>query len=238
MSQKQADQTGREKAETLKRSVNCVLSDNVCSGESSESDSEAEDESESDSNSGRVRCAACGFAFLPDKARTKFCDHACYSDWRSARTAFVDRFWSKVNKTSSCWLWTGAVRGNGYGFIAQRRVNGRQVRTMAHRMAWEMAHGPIPSGLVACHTCDTPACVNPAHLFLGTPKDNIADALRKGRPIGRPRKALQGVGQEPRDARQFSQPVQALACDVVVHERQSAIAQQASSTPLKGARTW
>lgn len=142
-------------------------------------------DSESSGDSRAVQCASCGTAFVADKNRRKFCSHSCYADWRSARTSFVDRFWSKVNKTDACWLWTGATRGGGYGFIAQRRVDGRQLRTMAHRMAWELTHGAVPDGLIACHRCDTPACVNPSHLFLGTQKDNIADALRKGRLVGR-----------------------------------------------------
>lgn len=154
-----------------------VGSDNVCSAPEFESDSE----SISDSHRSKVPCAACGRGFWPDKTRTKFCDHDCYSDWRSRRTSFVDRFWSKVNKTSNCWLWTGVTRGMGYGMVALRRVDGKQPREMAHRLSWQLANGPIPDGLLVLHRCDVPACVNPEHLFLGTTKDNAQDALRKGR---------------------------------------------------------
>lgn len=80
---------------------------------------------------------------------------------------------------TGCWLWLGVER-NGYGTYTVR-ANGRKKMHSAHRFAWERVHGPIPKGLFACHRCDTPGCVNPDHIFLGTPRDNFEDMRRKRR---------------------------------------------------------
>ena len=87
-----------------------------------------------------------------------------------------ERFWQKVRKSAGCWIWLGCVDGWGYG---QAGVNGK--RKQAHRYSYELAHGPIPAGMVVMHSCDTAACVNPSHLSIGTHADNQADMRSKGR---------------------------------------------------------
>lgn len=74
-----------------------------------------------------------------------------------------------------CRLWLGTV-ANGYGSFRRRGY-----RRYAHRYAWARVHGPIPAGMFVCHECDTPLCCEISHLFLGTPKENTADCIRKGR---------------------------------------------------------
>lgn len=91
----------------------------------------------------------------------------------------MERFWSKVDRSPDCWVWTGAVNDRNRPSYGRIRIDGRTRYT--HRLSWEMHHGPVPAGMEVCHTCDNPPCVRPDHLFLGTTSDNQQDACRKGR---------------------------------------------------------
>jgi hypothetical protein len=106
------------------------------------------------------------------------------------RLSLEERFWEKVNRNGpvpserpdlgSCWTWEASIDPSGYGRFGVKK----QVRK-SHRVAWEIAHGPIPDGLHVLHKCDNPACVRVDHLFLGTNRDNTLDKIRKGRqPTG------------------------------------------------------
>jgi hypothetical protein len=87
-----------------------------------------------------------------------------------------DYFWSLIRRGDGCWPWAGTPASGGYGRL---KWGGRQVR--AHRVAWELTHGPVPPGLVVMHKCDNRLCCNPAHLEVGTQRDNILDMHTKGR---------------------------------------------------------
>lgn len=124
----------------------------------------------------------------------------------SLRRSLADRFAEKVNRdgptqahmATPCWEWTGARIPDGYGSVGR---GGGRSQVGAHRVSWTLAHGPIPAGLFVCHRCDNRGCVRPDHLFLGSPRANSEDMVRKGRTVSgerhnsrtKPETVLKGV---------------------------------------------
>ena len=126
----------------------------------------------------------------------------------------AERFWRHVKKgrPDECWLWQGATAGKGYGTMA---VDHTGKMDGAHRVSWMIHRGPIPEGMCICHKCDVAACVNPAHLFLGTIAANNRDMFRKGRGAHPPKLTPEQIRQIR--ASKLSQPK--LAAKFGVHHR-------------------
>lgn len=130
-----------------------------------------------------LACERCGTPLTGAQQR-RFCRLACYHAWQADRASagIVARFWGKVQQTPTCWLWRASTV-RGYGQFAYSRPGAPNVKVYAHRMAWILTHGPIRDNYSVLHRCDTPLCVRPDHLFLGTQADNLNDARAKGRLV-------------------------------------------------------
>lgn len=135
-----------------------------------------------------ILCACgCGtplrVAKYPSQQSTWVRGHAPSS--KLDETEIAKRFWSKVDKRESCWIWTGEKSAHfGYG-----RLHVKKTRVRAHRYSWQLHKGPVPRGMFVLHSCDNPLCVNPGHLRLGTQPENIQDQIDRGRHSGQQRRA-------------------------------------------------
>jgi hypothetical protein len=121
------------------------------------------------------------FGRMPQRVKlTMSCRNAsCVNPFHIIDGDDAERFWLKVKilGKDDCWLWVAGTRRDGYGVF---QVFNPHKNFAAHRFAFEDKVGPIPSRLYVCHRCDRKLCVNPSHLFLGTQKDNMVDAVSKG----------------------------------------------------------
>lgn len=126
-----------------------------------------------------IKCACgCGNMLLK---YDKYGRSRSYLPGHGRRGESIRKFWNKVEKTGTCWLWTGGKTTAGYGSLTHN-----QHRYYAHRFAYELIQGDIPSGMELMHKCDNPACVNPEHLVVGTHCDNMRDAFGKLRILREP----------------------------------------------------
>ena len=131
-------------------------------------------------------CLECNktFTALAYKHRM-FCGIRC-SNKAKAKTKTTKplavRFWKRVRLSAGCWLWLGPPHHNGYGNIrTEKDINGNSRLIGPHQASWLINHGPIPAGFWVLHKCDTPLCVNPDHLYLGTRADNAMDMVVRER---------------------------------------------------------
>lgn len=122
-------------------------------------------------------CQNCQVSFRRKQAVALFCSRECRAANDRRPEVRARLFWAKVSKAphpKGCWLWTGRCVGHGHGIVG-RSDNCVRSYTVAHRYAWEMELGPIPEGRWLLHHCDTPNCVNTAHLYIGDRADNVRD---------------------------------------------------------------
>lgn len=122
-------------------------------------------------------CVQCGTTFytMPCYDKTH-CSVPCANETKRGPRCTPEMFWAKVHKGERCWIWLGTKHYRGYGACAKAYGD-----TRAHRVSWKLTHGPIPKGQGVLHRCSTPLCVNPAHLYLGDQKQNMADCVAAGR---------------------------------------------------------
>lgn len=132
-----------------------------------------------------------------------------------------ERFRRQYKKGEECWEWTGGTDRQFYGRFSAE-LHG-VMHTKAHRYSWALQHGvPIPDGMVVCHSCDNPRCVNPAHLWLGTQDDNMRDKISKGRHVlnharGEARPEAKLTESEVRVILLDARPYAVIAADYGVH---------------------
>jgi len=132
-----------------------------------------------------VTCEQCGKQFprrpseykkAVEQGKSIYCSYACHHQANLEIATIKCRDNYRIEEGSGCWIWEGSLCGDGYG---KSHFLGKVYR--ANILSYLLRVGEIPQGMFVCHHCDRPGCINPEHLFLGTPKDNSQDMVKKGR---------------------------------------------------------
>lgn len=144
-----------------------------------------------------IYCNVCGTAFHPKYGReleSRYCSNACrYKPYADKGHILQARILASIDKDGNCWVWKGQRNKLGYGFL---RIETHHVR--AHRASYMAFYGDIPEGMLICHKCDNPSCVNPDHLFVGTNSDNSRDMSMKGRAGNQGKPSILRGSRHPR----------------------------------------
>ena len=138
-----------------------------------------------------IKCDTCAQEFYIQRneiGKKRFCSKPCHNKAQISPLIPEEKFWNRVLKTDSCWLFVGHKnKKTGYGSFSRNKKDGT---CLPHRFSWEITYGPIPPNLYVLHQCDNKICVKPEHLFLGTQRDNVRDAIKKGLFIFGPNRKL------------------------------------------------
>lgn len=125
-------------------------------------------------------CKICHKKFSrPPTQKGPYCSKRCYGVAKTnppPKTLFINIMGKTPSPSTKCWLWKGKKNTGGYGWI---KYKGKHA--LAHRVSYLIFKGPIGNKTYICHTCDVPLCVNPAHLYEGTPQTNVDDRVARGR---------------------------------------------------------
>lgn len=160
-----------------------------------------------------IRCASEGMPFSREPLRLELVRRGLIRGRLDFYGDPLERVLSYVQKSDGCWLWTGVVNNMGYGIAT---LNGKA--TSAHRVVYALLEAPVPKGMDLCHKCDNSLCVRPDHMFVGTRKDNMRDAARKGRTVRGSRSPSavlnESMVREARARAADGEPIKQIAADL------------------------